>query len=75
MTYLKLATGLFRGFSTVKRVIQKELRERGYKRHPANEKSPSSQVTIIKYRNRAETEAYLHWTFEYWSSIHWTNET
>lgn len=73
MIFLELATGPFRDLGVSERAIQKELQKKGYKRHPAHKKPPSPQETMRKRREWAV--AYLHWTFEDWSSILWTDET
>ncbi|POS83233.1 hypothetical protein EPUL_005145 [Erysiphe pulchra] len=67
MTYLELATGLFRHLGVSERVIQSELRKRGYQRHPTHKKPPESEQT--KTTRKEWAEAHVHWTVENWMSI------
>ena len=60
LTYLELASGPLKYLGISERVIQKELKKRGYRRHPAHAKPPVSKSTR---RMRKEwAEAHLHWT-------------
>ena len=72
-TFLELASGSFRYLGVSERVIQKELRKRRYRRHPAHSKPPASQKTITT--GREWDGAYLNWKFEDWMAILWTDET
>ncbi|POS84576.1 hypothetical protein EPUL_002798 [Erysiphe pulchra] len=73
MTYLELATGPFRYLGVSERIIQSELRKRGYRRHPAHKKPPVSEQT--KTIRKEWAEAHVYWTVESWISILWTDET
>lgn len=73
MTYLELAAGPFRHLGVSERVIQTELRKRGYRRHPAHKKPPVSEQT--KRARKEWAEAHVDWTVEDWMSILWTDET
>ena len=55
------------------RVIQNELKKRGYVRHPAPKKSPLSEE--VKRKRREWAEAHKDWTVEDWMAILWTDET
>ena len=73
MTYLELAAGPFRHLGVSEKVIQSELRKRGYRRHPTHKNPP---VTEQINRVRKEwAEAHVHWAMEDWMSILWTDET
>lgn len=73
MTYLELAAGPFRNLGVSEKVIQSELRKRGYRRHPTHKKPPVTEQ--IKRVRKEWAEAHVHWTVEDWMSILWTDET
>ena len=70
---MELALGPFSHLDVSERVIKSELQKRGYRRHPAHNKPPVSELTR---RRRTEwASAHIDWTVEDWRSILWTDET
>ncbi|KAI0993337.1 hypothetical protein K3495_g14847 [Podosphaera aphanis] len=73
MSWLEFAAGPFRYLGVSERVLQNELKNRGYARHPALKKPPLSEVNK---RKRLEwAEAHKDWSDEDCMNVIWTNET
>lgn len=72
MSFLTLSVTLFDG-QFGEYAIRSTLRRFGYNRYPAYQKPPISAVN--QQKRLAFAREHLHWTYEDWSRILWTDET